>query len=684
MMRSLYSGVSGLKGHQTRMDVVGNNIANVNTTGFKSSRVTFADTLSQTLSGAGRPSGNLGGTNPKQIGLGSGVASIDTIFTDGAVQATGKNTDLCLSGNGLFVVKKGEETYFTRNGAFEFDTNGDFVMPGSGMKVQGYMANNGDLSNAAGTPQDIQIKVGKQMDATATTLASYTKNLQADMAGYNISSMVVKYADGTQETVGDYNPEKIYKGTITLTTDAPETIEVDDTAAFDFTTNDSLAGRKLWTKKINSVTATDVGPIGIDVVSGSGPELRSGGNLSGLTSGTYSVDGTMSLSGTIVDNGVTAVGPTTDPNSVVDITFKLGAAYGSSAGQLVTVRIPQPQNGKFSDGDFVTFGGFKIDSIHANAGAKINCADGRKDTLPNDLDIKSVSQEYTRMGRTEDGKITTITRNGGGTAYRFNGKEVSSLSVVASDGTTLTGLLGKNYSTGDTFYSSLTTTVTVYDSDSRVHSIPVLFTRSSGEESTWELSLAGGSDSYSIVEDDGTAVAVSLDKSKLVFDGKGRYVSGDASLSISYTGDRKVNDQTVTLNLGGITQYAGTSTISNEGDGNTAGNLQSVSIDGTGVITGVYSNGVKQAEAKIAIATFNNAAGLTKTGNSLYQESNNSGKVSYDSTGTTITSSALEMSNVDIANEFSDMIVTQRGFQSNSKIITVSDEMLETMINMKR
>ena len=106
MMRSLYSGVSGLKNHQTRMDVVGNNISNVNTTGFKSSRVTFSDTLSQTLSGASAPTDNTGGTNPKQIGLGSSVSSIDTLFTDGSVQNTGKNTDLCLSGDVLFVVKQ--------------------------------------------------------------------------------------------------------------------------------------------------------------------------------------------------------------------------------------------------------------------------------------------------------------------------------------------------------------------------------------------------------------------------------------------------------------------------------------------------------------------------------------------------------------------------------------------------
>ena len=104
MMPSLFSGVSGLKSHQTRMNVIGNNIANVNTTGFKSSRTTFADTLSQTLSGASAPQDNLGGTNPKQIGLGTGVASIDTIFTDGSLLSTGKNSVLCLSWNGLFVV----------------------------------------------------------------------------------------------------------------------------------------------------------------------------------------------------------------------------------------------------------------------------------------------------------------------------------------------------------------------------------------------------------------------------------------------------------------------------------------------------------------------------------------------------------------------------------------------------
>ena len=135
MMRSLYSGVSGIKSHQTRMDVIGNNISNINTIGFKSSRVTFSDMLSQTSYGASRPSTTTGGTNPRQIGLGEAVSSIDILMTDGSAQATGKNTDVSLSGNGFLVLKKGDDVFYTRDGAFEFDANGNYVLPGSGYYV---------------------------------------------------------------------------------------------------------------------------------------------------------------------------------------------------------------------------------------------------------------------------------------------------------------------------------------------------------------------------------------------------------------------------------------------------------------------------------------------------------------------------------------------------------------------
>src|SRR6056297_3229557 len=116
MMRSLYAGVSGLQNHQTRMDVIGNNISNVNTTGFKRGRVNFQDLLSQTMAGASRPTDEVGGVNPKQVGLGMNVASIDTIHTQGSLETTGVMTDLAVQGDGFFVLRSGNQEFHTRAG----------------------------------------------------------------------------------------------------------------------------------------------------------------------------------------------------------------------------------------------------------------------------------------------------------------------------------------------------------------------------------------------------------------------------------------------------------------------------------------------------------------------------------------------------------------------------------------
>ena len=244
-----------------------------------------------------------------------------------------------------------------------------------------------------------------------------------------------------------------------------------------------------------------------------------------------------------------------------------------------------------------------------------------------------------------------------------------------------------NYTNGNTFYPSVTTTTTIYDSLGKAHSVPVILTKTASN--TWALSLTNGASSTTITDTDGTTTSVTLTKSALTFDTNGQYVSGDGTLALTYTNGAKA--QSVAVNLAALTQYADNNTVAATTDGNAAGTLKSVSIDSTGTIIGNYTNGVKQTEAQVAIAQFTNAAGLTKVGSSLYQSSMNSYPEGKDPTphtaadlGITITASALEMSNVDIANEFSDMIITQRGFQSNSKIITVSDEMLETMINMKR
>ncbi len=180
MMRSLYAGVSGLQNHQVRMDVIGNNISNVNTTGFKKGRVNFQDMISQSMSGASRPTDELGGVNPKQVGLGMTIASIDTIHTQGSLQTTGVTTDLALQGNGFFVMAGGDKQFFTRAGAFGIDEAGTLVNPANGMRVQGWMAQTIDgeaFINSASDVGDLVIPVGGKDPASATSEVDLACNL---------------------------------------------------------------------------------------------------------------------------------------------------------------------------------------------------------------------------------------------------------------------------------------------------------------------------------------------------------------------------------------------------------------------------------------------------------------------------------------------------------------------------
>ena len=180
MMRSLYAGVSGLQNHQVRMDVIGNNISNINTTGFKKGRVNFQDMLSQSMSGASRPTDELGGVNPKQVGLGMSIASIDTIHTQGSMQSTGVTTDLAVQGNGFFVMAGGDKQFYTRAGAFGIDEQGTLVNPANGMRVQGWMAETVDgqaFINSASDVGDLVIPVGGKDPAAATSQVELACNL---------------------------------------------------------------------------------------------------------------------------------------------------------------------------------------------------------------------------------------------------------------------------------------------------------------------------------------------------------------------------------------------------------------------------------------------------------------------------------------------------------------------------
>ncbi len=202
-MRSLYSGVSGLQNHQTRMDVIGNNIANVNTTGFKRGRVNFQDMISQQMSGAAKPTEEIGGVNPKEVGLGMTVAAIDTVFTQGNLQSTGINTDIAIQGNGFFIEKAGEKTYYTRAGAFSLDSDGTLVNPANGTRVQGWMArdlNGEQIIQSAASTTDLVIPVGSKDPAKATANVDFACNLNKNTPEIPEGATAADVAKGTWNT----------------------------------------------------------------------------------------------------------------------------------------------------------------------------------------------------------------------------------------------------------------------------------------------------------------------------------------------------------------------------------------------------------------------------------------------------------------------------------------------------
>ena len=730
MMRSLFSGVSGLKNHQTRMDIIGNNISNINTIGFKSSRTTFADMMSQSQSGPSSPTTTLGGVNGKQIGLGSSVASVDMIFTDGSAQATGKNTDLTLNGNGLFVLKNGAATYYSRDGAFEFDTNGNFVLPGSGLYVQGWNAINGNL-NTNGATENIVIRSGQTMPGTQTTTIDYSGNINA--ADPTIVSITYTSGGGTADPTSVLQFKKVQSINVrdaqNVTYDARSMImNVTDKNGNQIAQNNFVNGETYATTGLNAekIEGVTIGRIDYS-----------------LNDTIRTIDGDQSVT-VILSNGTSQ----TFTNITAGTEYKLGAKLANTAGYnagtmeansdaTITKVIVRDQYKAFNYPQSITY----------NAGntVKVNYTDGSVETVTNGA--YSVNEDV----------FNTV---------NVDGVNVIAATLTLSDGTTrkvTSGFYERNHSI------PITTVVTVYDTEGNAHAVPVLidkdrssndtlinsdammlarvvdedgkrinyaaleksedengnlrykYTMANGESGlvdpdqvTWDnrwrvymapgQGMAGPTYKFKMTEEDGSTTEGFLNvvmddlsgnptdgaPSYIYFNEDGSYSSAATAGSSLYTVYGNGNGSSPTTNSIGfdaVTQYAGNTTVYGVSDGNAYGVLQKVQIDDAGIITGTYSNGIVRNEAQIAVAQFTNNAGLTKAGTSLYQQSNNSGTPNIKTVqglGLSVTPSSLEMSNVDLANELADMIITQRGFQSNSKIITVGDEMLETIVNMKR
>jgi flagellar hook protein FlgE len=195
MMRSMFAGVSGLRSHQTMMDVIGNNVANVNTVGFKSSRVLFADALSQLIRGASSGTGEAaGGVTPQQVGLGTSVQATERVFSQGGTQLTGNATDVSIQGDGFFSVRIDGEMLYTRAGGFHFDNQGNLVDPTGGV-VQGWRAGADGVIDRSVPVSDLRIPLGQSVDPVATSEVAVRGNLDARATVGDTRSTIIEIID---------------------------------------------------------------------------------------------------------------------------------------------------------------------------------------------------------------------------------------------------------------------------------------------------------------------------------------------------------------------------------------------------------------------------------------------------------------------------------------------------------
>jgi flagellar hook protein FlgE len=205
MMRALFSAISGMRNHMSFMDVVGNNIANVNTTAYKSSRVTFQDILGQTVRGASSPQNGRGGTNPAQIGLGMSLGSIDNLMSQGSLQSTGKLTDFAVQGDGFFVVSDGSRNFFTRDGAFDIGVDGGLVNPSTGLRVMGWAADATGLVDTQTPMNQLDIPFGTRISAQPSNKLVFAGNLDAGLPnGQSVNTTTTVY-----DSLGNPNSVKL-------------------------------------------------------------------------------------------------------------------------------------------------------------------------------------------------------------------------------------------------------------------------------------------------------------------------------------------------------------------------------------------------------------------------------------------------------------------------------------------
>lgn len=638
MIRSLYAGISGLRNFQTKMDIIGNNIANVNTVAFKGSRITFADTMSQTLSGGIAPTVGLGGVNPMQVGLGMRTVGVDTIFSQGSLESTGIKTDLALQGDGFFIVSDQDQSFYTRAGTFHIDAEGNLVSSVNGYRVMGHMSSSSAELDATSV-KPIEIPLGRVSQAQATSEVKLYGNL--DM---NMTNSIATLADAGATGISTVN------GTARNGVGGQHRIEIIG--------NNATQSQATGVAEDLEPNQT-LGDLGIDDTSGFTVTVDGGQSvvISGLTAES-TISALIDAINTQVD-GVEA--------ELVGGSIQITRSYHGDGAQY-NVRLEDAGDGTIVETLFDNAGELDINTGLAStlvAVDKFTPTDGA--VLPD----KTLALKFD--DRT--GLVTGIEDLGGG-----------GITIHAPEGLVGGDVQNPTVALVDTAATTHSTSVFIYDSLGNTHNLTMNLTRS---EVTglwnWKVDVPepavvvqGGSGTISF-NDDGTLENFTYE--------------GNVS-ALRFNPANGAQNVEISFNPGsfglpeGMTQTASlSSAISTSQDGYGMGTLQDIFIDDNGHIFGNFSNGMTELMAQILVAHIINPQGLEKMGENLYRHTNNAGDPNIADAqrfGTKIISGYLEMSNVDLSREFTDMILAQRAFQASSRVITTSDALLDEIIRLKR
>ncbi len=752
LVSSLFTAISGMRNHQTLLDVISNNVANVNTVGFKAGRVQFRDLLSQTIQGANGSNSatNRGGTNPIQFGAGVSVASIDTLQRQGTFQATGNATDMAINGDGFFISKAGTEQTFTRAGSFRFDSLGRLVDPSGGL-IQGWSAaisqtdplarmtinatNPANIGNITITPgqtlqahetQNVKLVGNLDAGANATNLAN-----SAGEAGTRQLTVLDNANGSTTYTVGTTamtfnvydslgNSHQL-TGTLTnlSNTQIPEATpgQVYDNNTWAWTVDTDPSDTTVHLALDNSTYT--------DPVSGQLVRASSSGMLHFLNNG--ALDWV-----TYADRNAEHFGTHWDQLSANDTNVPGGNI-------LPAAPVPPIFGGLQNPGEAPIFGA---------GGSDLSVADFWADAADEDVHNTTVigfegaivpAGDFTgasdlsnpgAVGNPAPGDNQLfdnpgVTQTGGGPPAPAQDvfallklpivlcyQNIPAGSPIPPASTTAGTLVSMDIAGRSAAFTppanavqqwfvqkfdidwGSVSTITQADFDRNIDppnaatnetggpsALPALVSTGDGEMDGMHADLAAGIG--------GQFNAFGDRRSDLEMPWDPRVVRTTLGQRDGLTQDASGHFE----NVNGVNVYktAFTARLDSQ-DGYSQGVLQSVSVDASGKITGVFNTvqgaSVNQELAQVAIATFTNPAGLAKSGDTHFTETANSGSAIIGQALTngagSVVGGVVEQSNVDLSEELTNMIVAQRGFEANARLISTSDKILDTLVNLGR